>query len=270
MYQDGTKLKNMWHAEAQKLKGADAEAVDAALRRLQARYDKASMFWVDGTGRTRLQLPEKTSLPEVWTSAYTVKFMKESYDGDPYTVVAFIGGEEGAGEAEGTAGASSTGGKEDRVAAVQAASSGFMVLEVPRSEMKPEGQKVRDNYSMVFVGGTLLILSLFLFVSLLFFYRIRRRLVRLQAAMTTPSGNGIPQPTTVENGDEIGKLESAFNDMVGKLETSRLREAEEEALRRDLIAKLSHDLRTPLTTIRGLAFRLKEEPLSPKGRKRSA
>ncbi|MNI14855.1 Alginate biosynthesis sensor protein KinB [compost metagenome] len=37
-------------------------------------------------------------------------------------------------------------------------------------------------------------------------------------------------------------------------------------LRRELIANLSHDLRTPLTTIRGHAYSLKQETLSDKGR----
>ena len=53
--------------------------------------------------------------------------------------------------------------------------------------------------------------------------------------------------------------------MVQELETSRKREMEEEELRKELIANLSHDLRTPLTTIRAHAYRLKKEPLSTKG-----
>jgi signal transduction histidine kinase len=54
--------------------------------------------------------------------------------------------------------------------------------------------------------------------------------------------------------------------MIGQLEHGRLRENEEEQLRRQLIANLSHDLRTPLTAIRGHAFQLNEEQLTGRGR----
>ncbi|MFD2614240.1 HAMP domain-containing sensor histidine kinase [Paenibacillus gansuensis] len=251
VYRNGLDLEEMWHKEAAALKGHKDADVNAALYRLQATYPKARMFWVDGQGNTRLQLPKPLSLPEKWTAAYTISFMKQRTAGDPFTVVAFIGEERGGGSSGSRLGPGS--------------GQGFMVFEVPRSEMRAEGERLREDHSKIFVAGTLAILGLFLFISLLFFYRIRKRLVRLQAAMTAPTESGIPEPVKVENRDEIGRLESAFADMVGKLEASRRREAEEEALRRDLIAKLSHDLRTPLTTIGGLVYRLKEEPLSAKG-----
>ena len=84
--------------------------------------------------------------------------------------------------------------------------------------------------------------------------------------MSKPAANGIPVPLDVKKQDEIGQLEESFNRMVHQLEESRKREKEEEELRRQLIANLSHDLRTPLTTIRGHAYRLNKEPLSEKGR----
>ena len=53
--------------------------------------------------------------------------------------------------------------------------------------------------------------------------------------------------------------------MVEALQQSRLKEAEEEQFRRKLIADLSHDLRTPLTTMRAQIDSLKEEVVSVKG-----
>lgn len=114
-----------------------------------------------------------------------------------------------------------------------------------------------------------IVLTLFIAVSWLFFYRIRKRLLRLQEAMAAPAaGQGLPQPVdTAGPGrpDEIGQLEASFNRMVRQLADSRRREEEEEALRRRLIADLSHDLRTPLTAMRGHASRLRKEALSPEG-----
>ena len=114
-----------------------------------------------------------------------------------------------------------------------------------------------------------LILTVFFSISWQFFYRLRQRLIRLQEAMAVPSdGNRLPRPMSVDTAreDELGQLEASFNRMVLQLENSRRRELEEEALRRRLIANLSHDLRTPLTVIRGHASRLRKEPLSPQGR----
>ncbi|CAM3766333.1 HAMP domain-containing sensor histidine kinase [Cohnella lubricantis] len=234
-------LEKMWHAEAAKLADASPESVDEALRRLKEQYPKAAMFWVDQTGATRLKLPQTLELPSEWSVPYTIQFMKEASSGSGnYSVVAFLGD--------------------------QPETGSFMTLQIPRSEMPKAGSPFNARSTAILYSSLLAVLGLFLFISLLFFYRIRKRLVRLETAMTTPAETGIPSPVAAQRLDEIGRLEHAFNDMIAKLERSREREAQEEALRRDLIAKLSHDLRTPLTAIRGHAFGLQQEALSEKGR----
>ncbi|GMQ77800.1 MAG: HAMP domain-containing sensor histidine kinase [Anaerolineae bacterium] len=50
--------------------------------------------------------------------------------------------------------------------------------------------------------------------------------------------------------DEVAVVAQSFNDMAAKLELADQERKEIESLRRDLIAWTSHDLRTPLTTIR--------------------
>jgi signal transduction histidine kinase len=51
--------------------------------------------------------------------------------------------------------------------------------------------------------------------------------------------------------DEFRPVCEAFNEMAAKLETSTAERQKEEANRRELIAGISHDLRTPLTSIKG-------------------
>jgi signal transduction histidine kinase len=51
--------------------------------------------------------------------------------------------------------------------------------------------------------------------------------------------------------DEFRAVCDAFNEMAAKLEESAARRQKDEANRRELIAGISHDLRTPLTTING-------------------
>lgn len=139
-------------------------------------------------------------------------------------------------------------------------------MEVPREYTKPFAQSGGRVSSTIYAVGVLTLLGVFLVVSFLFFTRIRRRLVRLQQAMEQPDGSGLPQPIEPSGDDEIGRLERSFSAMARQLEEGRQREAAEEELRRELIAKLSHDVRTPLTVIRAHAFSLEKEPLHESGR----
>ena len=56
----------------------------------------------------------------------------------------------------------------------------------------------------------------------------------------------------VESNDEVGELAAAFNDMVERLQSSFERERDLENARKDLFGAVSHDLRTPLASIRAM------------------
>jgi signal transduction histidine kinase len=58
--------------------------------------------------------------------------------------------------------------------------------------------------------------------------------------------------------NELGELGDAFNTMVEELKQSLAREKDLENSRRELIANVSHDLRTPLTSIRGYVEGLRD------------
>lgn len=112
------------------------------------------------------------------------------------------------------------------------------------------------------------IIVAFVVMSWLFFLRLRKRLIRLQEVMSfSANNNSFPKPISVHTDrmDEIDQLGSSFNWMIQQLEDSRKREYEEELLRHRLIANLSHDLRTPLTILRGHITRLNKESMSLEG-----
>ena len=239
-----TDVERLWHEEAERLASAAPADIAARLDRWQADYPDSKVVWVDGQGRRTAQSPADAGFPEQWTRAETIRYMKDGYDADPFTVVAQLGPE---GE------------------------RGFLALEVPRSvfESEPVNRYGLGEYSAII--GTFLVLALFMGMSAMFFYRVRSRLLRLRDAMTSPSAPGrLPEPVEARLPDEIGLLERAFNAMLAELARSREREREEERLRRELIASLSHDLRTPLTAIRGHAYRLAQEASSDAGRESAA
>lgn len=108
----------------------------------------------------------------------------------------------------------------------------------------------------------------FVVISWVFFMRLRKRLANLQAVMSfSADHHSFPKPIAIQNDrmDEIDQLGRSFNWMIQQLEDSRKREYEEELLRRRLIANLSHDLRTPLTVLRGHVTRLNKEAMSAEG-----
>jgi signal transduction histidine kinase len=69
--------------------------------------------------------------------------------------------------------------------------------------------------------------------------------------------------------DEIGQLNGAFNKMAATIDANIEEIKNNDRLRRDLIANISHDLRSPLASVQGYleTILIKEEKLSPAERK---
>lgn len=232
-------IEEKWHAEVNKLKSFEPEAISQHFERWEKQYPEASMFWVSEQGTLLTEVNVQEQLPAQWTPAYTTKFIKARYGGDPYTVIAFLGEDE---------------------------ANGFIVLEMPRSLFSPPIMTVYNHYGSILFLGVIAIILFFISVSFLFFRGIRKRLLKLQDAMEIRDVDGLPIEMPVKKKDEIGQLEHSFNRMVCELRESKNREQKEEQLRRELIANLSHDLRTPLTKVRAQTYSISKEELSDEGK----
>ncbi len=92
--------------------------------------------------------------------------------------------------------------------------------------------------SLVMVGGVALMMSLF------FSHRLTRPIKQLALAASAISGGDLRRRVSVSRRDEVGELAAAFNRMADTLEA-------QEELRRKLIADVAHELRTPLSVMRG-------------------
>jgi signal transduction histidine kinase len=98
-------------------------------------------------------------------------------------------------------------------------------------------------------------LALALLAGLLVFHQITRRLTRLTAAMQAFERGAFQEPPVPfpgdREGDEIDRLGAVFNEMSRRM-MDQLRELQTaDALRRELVANISHDLRTPLASLQG-------------------
>lgn len=238
------KIEENWHDEAQRIDRGSIETIGQVFDRWRKQYPQASMFWVNQKGQLALTSNVKEPLAMHWTPTYTAKFIKERYRRDPFTVIAFVGKNH---------------------------NQGFLVLQMPRSNFQDPIAQFFQRYGMASFLGTVGIVGLFILMSFLFFRGIRIRLIHLQKAMSIRDTDALPIPVEVKKQDEIGQLEQAFNQMVFELKESKQREWKEEQLRRELIANLSHDLRTPLTKLQAQAYAIqKEKGLSANGKERIA
>lgn len=108
--------------------------------------------------------------------------------------------------------------------------------------------------TLVIAAGLALVLSAALGLGL--FALLTRRLSRLTTAVDRLAVGKHKERINPGPDDELGRLARAFNDMAARLDAQMSALYENDRQRRELIANLSHDFRTPLTSLRGYADQL--------------
>jgi signal transduction histidine kinase len=87
---------------------------------------------------------------------------------------------------------------------------------------------------------------------LLYAMPLASRIERVRKGTARIAGGELESEVQVEGHDEVAGLAEDFNDMAKALREAAEHEREMEKARRDLIAAVSHDLRTPLASTRAL------------------
>ncbi len=231
---DPVEIEREWRLEAGLLKDVPPERVKARLQILVDRYPGTEAFWVDSDRLTWSIGEHPVDIPERWTYSDVIAFASQTGQKDQLTFTALLSGD---------------------------VRNGFMTIRFPRALTSIADIPPYRNAALISL--MIAVYALLLLVSFLFFYRIRIRLVRLEAAMTVKGESGIPSGIIPGKNDEIGRLELAFNTMSSQLKSMRESEKQEEELRKQLVANLSHDLRTPLTVIRQHVHTLLKRPSDP-------
>jgi len=99
---------------------------------------------------------------------------------------------------------------------------------------------------LVFATGIAMSLGYFLSAAL------TDRIHQLESAAQAIARGQLGARVSISGQDEMAQLAATFNQMAGQLETAERKQKELDTLRRDLIAWVGHDLRTPLTSIRAM------------------
>lgn len=79
---------------------------------------------------------------------------------------------------------------------------------------------------------------------------ITTALAELAASAKRFAAGNLDERARVHSGDEIERVADSFNMMAAQLQSSFVRQKELEQARRDVVAAVSHDLRTPLAALR--------------------
>ena len=138
----------------------------------------------------------------------------------------------------------------------------LLVLVV--GQMLPEG-KLNELVIGLAIGGA----AFALLATLLLFHLLTRRLQELLAAVeayrASDFSTAVHFRNADDNGDEIDRLAAAFVQIAARI-TEQLSELKQiDVQRRELMANVSHDLRTPLAAMQGYleTLLLKKESLPP-------
>jgi signal transduction histidine kinase len=106
-------------------------------------------------------------------------------------------------------------------------------------------------------------------LGLLLFWWLTKRFRRVQAAVSAFESGDYDRRIDVKSNDELGQLARCFNQMADAVQSSMNELRQADRMRRELIANVSHDLRSPLATIQGyLETVLMKDDLAADSRRR--
>lgn len=153
---------------------------------------------------------------------------------------------------------------------------GYLYIILGGEEFDSVSGMFRKSYILrLSILGSVAGLVFALLAGLFLFGLLTRRLHRLSAEMEGFERSGFREPTTLpvtpegQRGDEIAKLEMIFVQMSNQIIQQMDRIIKADSLRRELVSHISHDLRTPLTSLQGYleTVLLKGEAMSAEDKK---
>lgn len=157
----------------------------------------------------------------------------------------------------------------------QLAPEGYLYVVLRGEDLTQAEQAQSQQYILSLVmPGLIGSLSLGLLIGLFLFRRISLRLRNLQEKVTAFAASGYQQLPILQNstdphrGDEITELDNRFNEMSQHIAGQWAALKQQDQLRREMVASISHDLRTPLASAQGYleTIALKVDTLTDKDR----
>lgn len=222
-------LEQRWEEQLTEIKSKNATEIIRAFEEF-SEIPGHRIYWISDTGDI-IYTTEVESVDKTWTATDIINFTQNQENDNFYNHFSYLQGVD---------------------------KSGYVVLQVPYENIGTKWEVLKDRYSSFWFLFLFTIWGLFVYITWLFFGKISNRLIKMQKHMEENKNKLIPSKMVVSKKDEIGDLEESFNFMVDDLNKSYDKEEKEKLIRKKLIASLSHDLKTPLSIIRGHAHKLQD------------
>ena len=128
----------------------------------------------------------------------------------------------------------------------------YLYVTLNNDSIYGDEASVRQSYIFKILGRALLIvLAVVTIIGLLLISFLTRDLKKMVGAVRKMEQGDYSTRVRIQSSDELSELGTAFNTMAGEIESAMTQLRRNDELRRELIANISHDLRTPLASVEG-------------------
>lgn len=137
---------------------------------------------------------------------------------------------------------------------------GVVRLSMPLTEI----ERGVDAVNKIFIMGGLLAIIITLIVGYFVSKNISRPIHKMKETALSIAGGDLTKRASVNTTDELGDLARALNQMADELELKVDNLEKLDRVRTDFVANVSHELKTPLTSIKGFIETLEDGAIDEK------
>ena len=127
--------------------------------------------------------------------------------------------------------------------------SGYLIVHNPKAELEKQ-----TNMKIALFVMSLVLLTVI--VSVLYYVYLKRRVLdpfkKLKGFAVRVAGGNLDTPLEMDKGNVFGPFTESFDIMREELKASREREEKAVKSRKELVAQLSHDIKTPVSSIKAM------------------